>query len=200
MPATSNAKTLKIPRSDAVALLVSLQFKTAPSWDTPKIARFFAALAERAEADDIDDDDLKQLYADVAGANATGNPVEIEDDSPPVKPGPKPGAKKRPAIDYKKEAKQAAHSRKRPGVCDYVMRVLERASEKKPLTKEQVFEKLKAKFPNRLEEGMRNTVKRLKNWIPFYFDAVVHQNAGGFWLTRDYEGEFRRIKSSSKKE
>ncbi len=200
MSATAKKAALKIPKSDAVALLVSCQFKAAPTWDTAKIARFFGSLPDRVPVEDVDDDDLKQLYADVADAVSSGCAVEIEDDSPSVKAGPKPGQKKKERAekaDPKKLIKQAAHARKRPGVCDFVMRVLERASEKKPLTKEQVFEKLKDKFPHRNHDSMKNTVKRLKNWIPYYFDAKIHQNEGGFWLTRDYVGEYRRVRSSS---
>ena len=184
MPALSARKgLLMVPYDDAVALLVEGDFRTATKWPVEKIQRYFSDLAERMPREHVLDLDLQVLYDDVVQANIDATPVLIgETTSPTLRAGPKLGVSKA--------------QRKRPGIMKFVLRVLEMESGPHcPVTKEEVFAKVRERFPDRDPDSLWTTVYCFPNWATGYFDVKIHKKDKGYWLTRTYTGKFRRAKN-----
>ncbi len=172
---------LVVPHDDAVALLVEAGFKTAEKWPVEKISRYFCDLADRVVRADLADDDLLVLYDDVADANRQAAPVLIGETSPKLRPGPKMGRGKA--------------QRRRPGIMKHILRMLENdASELRPLTKKEVYDRIMERFPDRDAESTWTTVYCFPNWAAGYYDVDMHKRGDGYWMTRSYTGKFRRGK------
>lgn len=183
MPALlSRRGILTVPHDDAVLLLVEGDFRTAAKWPVEKIQRYFQDLEGRIPREHVTDPDLLVLYDDVAEANRDAVPVLIGETSPKLRPGPRMGITKA--------------QRKRPGIMKFVLKMLEgQASEDSPLTKEQVFARVKERFPDRDPDSLWTTVYCFPNWAEGYFGVQIHKNQKGYWLTRGYSGKFRRAKN-----
>lgn len=193
MTTKTKPKKLVVPYDDALALLKEAGFKT--KWTHEKVQNYFRALPQKIKEEDVEDADLKELYLDVKEALSSGAEVRVEMPQEVV-PGPPP----KPAKPSAKRERQAKIKKKRPGICKMALVLTEKASEKKPMTKERLFELLKEKFPDHEKpESMESTAKRFVYWAPYYYRLQVHKSPKGFWITRDYEGEFQRTKNRGRK-
>lgn len=197
----AKTKKLVVPYEDAVALLKEAGIKT--KFTREKVQSYFDSLNKKVEEDAVEDEDLKELYLDVCDALKKGNPVEVEEPNE-VKPGPEPEpvkAKKAREDKPKKEKKEEKPRQKRPGICKTAMELLEKASESKPLSRDKLYELLVKRFPEHQNpESMKSTAYRAPYWIPYYFEVELHKSPKGYWLTRSYEGDYKRVKVQTKKE
>jgi len=83
-------------------------------------------------------------------------------------------------------ANTAQFSVKRPGVIATIIDVLRAASEQRPVTKEQVLDKLCKRFTERPREHMKATVSmQVKSGLRIEKQLEVSENEKGFWLTQE---------------
>jgi hypothetical protein len=184
-------KRLIVPYDDARALLASSGYKA--KWTREKVQQYFDRLPEKVVREDVEDEDLLELYLDACACLSAGGSVEIE---PPqeVAPGPEPAPSKPP------KAAPAPKGRSRPGVCKTALELCEAASKKRPMTADRLYELLRQKFPDRENPGgMKSTADRFKYWAPYYYRVELHESPAGFWITRDYQGDYQRVQSSRKR-
>ena len=91
--------------------------------------------------------------------------AEEDDEEPAPKAKKKPARKKKPAaeedddsVPVKKKPAKKGTGPKKVGIIATVVAALEKASEKKPLTRDQALSLLEKKFPEREADGMKKTV------------------------------------------
>lgn len=95
-------------------------------------------------------------------------------------------------------AKAGETPKKRPGIMKAALAFAEAASPEEPLTWRKLYELLCEKFPEHAQ-SMRNTAKRFENWAEYYYKVRIHKNAKGFWLRRDYRGDFQKAPAPAKR-
>lgn len=89
----------------------------------------------------------------------------------------KKGKAKKPAKE-KKEPKE-----KKPGVIASIVEILKTGSAKKPLTKTQIHDRLKKKFPDRPEASMWTTINiQVPSRLRVDRNVVVQKNTEGYWV------------------
>ena len=134
--------------------------KKTPAKKTPAKSRKKAAPVE----EDVDDDD-------------DFDDDEYEEPAPKKKAGKKAPAKKAPA------KKASGDKKKTPGVIASIVEFLQKASSKKPITKEDIVAKLTDRFPDRDPESMAKTVNvQIPTRLMSDKDIVVEKNEKGYWI------------------
>lgn len=122
---------------------------------------------EESEDEDSEDDEESSVEEE-----------EDEDEKPRKKKDPKTGAP--PA---KKDAPRKAGAPGQPGVIASIIEFLAKASDKKPLTKKMIGEKLAKRFPEKDIAGMMKTVNvQVPNRIKVEKDLNVEKNESGYWI------------------
>lgn len=193
----------KVTEKAAKKLLVEMGFQAAPNY-TP------ARLQQRiSELDKIADDQAQEKVKDQASfkllksvlvAIAKGDEIEViaeegekmketnGEAEKPKKKGDKPEKTKAEPEQKKgdKPAKDKVKKEKKPGVCAVIKECLEKASSKKPATKDSIHKELVSRFPDRPADGMKSTVGGFPSWGTSYWKLEKGQLAtdgeGGYWI------------------
>lgn len=133
------------------------------------------------EDDDADDEDDAEPVAKVVPAKAAGKKAvkqaepEEDDEDAETAVATKPAKKEK--------AEKVPKEKKGPGVIASIVEFLKDASEKAPLTKKDVHEKLKERFPDRAPESMWSTINiQIPNRLKVDRNVVVHKNENGYWV------------------
>lgn len=178
-------KTRKVPYEDAVDLLKGAGVRAR--FDRDKVQDYFDRLPSLVSQEDVVGEDALELYLDVTDDLAAGRTVLI---LPPeiVRPGPDklPAAKPQAPLT-------------RPGICMAAMEFMRAASERRPVSKAQIWEHLKARFPQRDPKSLKSTAWRAPYWSEYEYDVRVHKNAKGYWLSTTYEGPIKRLPEDRRK-
>lgn len=193
-------KRLVVPYDDAVSLLKQAGYKA--KWTKDKVQLLFDKLPDKVREDDLDDEDLKELYFDVCDALSANVPVLVEGQER-VEPGPKPEPAKVEKVKKgrpKKEKPEPDAKKGRPGICRACLEFMEAASEREPITVKQIWEKLIERFPDRDRSSLKSTADRAPYWADDFYKVRVHKNPRGYWITRNYQGPFKRIPSGRRVE
>lgn len=72
--------------------------------------------------------------------------------------------------------------RKKVGICQTILDALKRASIRRPITKDKIFDILVDKYPDRDPEKMRGTVDKFTYWIPRRGVELMRNDRGGYWI------------------
>lgn len=76
--------------------------------------------------------------------------------------------------------------RTRPGICSAILAVLKEASEKKPITKAEILEKMKVLFPDRDPEKLIKTINgQVLYNLPKVAKIPVGRKGDGFWVEKN---------------
>lgn len=217
------SKGLSVDKAEAIELLVSLGFKSATNFNEERIVKKFKQLAEKDTAD-LECSNKKLLDKIVAALEADEELTitESEEDEKPAKADKKAKAEDKPAKSSKKAKadeddddededkedekpakkdkkadKKADKKPKGEGVIGVIAKILLAASEKKPVTKDAIVEKLTDKFEDRDPDSMRGTVNvQVPSRISKERDITVHKNDKGYWAT---EGRTEKAEKTDKK-
>lgn len=176
-------------------------------WDLSKLQAYVGKLSSNVAPSSVTGENRRLYRAINRGSD---RPLLLEEsESPAVSPGPEPKPAPRPEayVKPKKPQKPPAPPAERKGnkdegrglVCRTVLSLLEGGSERHPVTLDFVLQRMAKKFPGRDHKGLESTVKRAPYWAPQLFDVTMHKSAKGYWLTRDYQGEFKRIANTNGK-
>lgn len=189
---------MKVDRSKLVKVFAEIGIPTAKRWDLEKLQEKAAKLESLKEDDnEIEDEDLKTLYDDIVSAASQGKDIEVVDDegeeeeeeAPKAAKGKK-GAASANGKPAKGKAPPKKASEKGPGVIDSIMERLQKATPKKPATKEDVLSFLEERFPDRESEGMRRTIDiQVPNRLRADKGVFVQKNANGYWIEGDGKDE-----------
>lgn len=186
----ATTKTLKISLERARALLVQLGLPTAKRLGAAGALGKLSTLD--AEDDTADPGKYKKLYARVCDANANGTEIVVVEGD---KPASKAKTRKAPAkaragkaatkkSTRSKASTKAAPKKKKgePGVFDRIAEALQKATAKKPVTKDDVLAHLVKYFPDREEDKMKVTVNaQIPTRIQSSRGITVHKNENGYW-------------------
>ena len=120
---------------------------------------------------------LKEEILLVDSAAETTKPAPVK-----VPPAPKPPRKGKPGkpVEPKKDV-----PRRGVGIKSYVIGILENASDKKPVRKNQVAAKVVRQFPDRDPRVLKNTVEY---YIPGYLrkcGVAVKSSTEGYWIEKE---------------
>lgn len=149
---------------------------------------------EVPEADDDEDADeeIDETEDEVPEADDDEETDETEDeDEEPKKPTKKaaaPVAKptKGEKGTEKKTGKPVATNAgggKKPGIIATIIAMLKKGTEKKPVTKETILEKLIQEFPDRDSKAMKSTISsQVPSGLKAEKDITVKRNDKGFWV------------------
>lgn len=163
---------MKVNKTELVSLLVELGIETAGKWPLARLQKRVDKLLELNDGEEplkAETKEGKKLLSALLAAAENKEEIEVVDDGgaeeengaedKPAKKGGKKGAKAedgdKPA---KKKAPRSAGGDGKPGVIASIEEFVKKASKTKPITKEQVLEKLCERFPDRDKEAMAKTV------------------------------------------
>tara|TARA_R100000808_G_scaffold6960_1_gene20340 strand:- start:4095 stop:4685 length:591 start_codon:yes stop_codon:yes gene_type:complete len=188
----------------ATKLFVDLGFPTASKWSAARLEKKIEGLPdiidEDTEAGDSEDLLEKILAAldDDEGVKVVDSvPTEKEEEEVEVKfilgpgEGDKPPKKKKkkkeePKEEPKEESKPLPEKKpiRKGGVIATIVEILEAASEKKPITKEDILGKLIKKFPGKEPASMMSTIKtQVPSRLKLAKGIIVEKNnEGGWWI------------------
>jgi len=182
------SEELQIPKSQAVALLVSLGIKIAKKWDCAKLTERINEIEELPDepfdSDELDElaDKLMECDEAVVIPDKGDEPEEedIEDDEleEEVEEKPKKKAKKEKPKKEKKE-KPAKPKKERGPSIDQVTLDLLKA---KPMKEETLVAAIVKKFPDNDPEALaRTTKRRLHGHLQAKFGVKIEQNDKGVY-------------------
>lgn len=167
------AEPMKVDKKDLADLFVSLGAPQAKDWDVAKLKLKVGRLkALRDPGTVLADRAQSRLYDTLVAAVDAREPVEVEGlpkaaaakpKKKPVKETPpsKPKAGKDQPNGKPKASKAGRGSpdpMKPPGVIDSIEECLRAASASAPITRQQIVDKLAARFPDRRPESLAHTV------------------------------------------
>lgn len=205
-------QAMKISRSDAVALMEALDYKTAARWSLKKLADKITGLPDILDEEtEIEDKKLSKLLKEVLNAVENDDEIvvledeveeeETEEEAPkPKKKGDKKTAKRgsKKASDDEETETEAEEEESVPvkpkpakkgpgkrgvGVIATIIEELRKASAKKPTTKEKILAVLVKKFPDRDPKAMKSTVSsQIPSGLRTEKGLVVQSNDKGIWL------------------
>lgn len=189
-----------IENKEPVEIVEEDEAKPAKKSDKKAAADEKPAKKAKKPADDEEEDDEEEEEAKPAKkSKKAAKPAadeddeedeEEEDEKPAKKSKPKKGEK--PAAKADKKAAKP----KGKGVIDVIRDVLVAASEKKPVTKDAIVEKLEDVFPDRETDAMKGTVNvQVPSRIGRERGITVHKNEKGYWAT---EGASSKAEKSEK--
>lgn len=149
-----------VDREKARAMFLALGIKTASKWDDGRLLGKLKALDSEDEG--ADPGKYAKLYARVIKANKDGREIVLTGDAEPAKAqaekNGKASEKKGKTVGKGKGKKGGGGAAKGPGVIAKIAEILQAATAKKPITKEQIVAKLVKAFPDREESSMKGTV------------------------------------------
>ncbi len=134
--------------------------------------------------------DRQKGSAKASKAPKTGKGAPKPQNAADAKPEGKKGkGPKTPVPTKEKDAKTHGTglptSEQRPGIIETILRELCAATEKKPTTKQHIFDVLRKTFPERKESSMMSTIN---HQVPSYLRYAGHKiekNEKGYWGVRD---------------
>jgi hypothetical protein len=115
---------------------------------------------------------------------------DSDDDEDEEKPGKKPG--KKPSKDKPAPTKRKAGE----GVIATIRMCLQGASARNPITKDQILDELKEKFPDKRPDSMKSTIN---HQVPSYLRKAGHdvqKNDRGYWIGKEEKPEQPRKKKA----
>lgn len=205
----------KITKESAVKLLQATGLKNAANYDDKRLLQKLQAYQDVDEdkRGGVSDPPLVKLQSQLMLALARADEVRLDTAAPAkAKPEEEPEAAvpekpKKPVKAPPVKAKPAAHSEPEPekgpkakpakagapdksrgrgvGINVVMLDMLRKATPAKPVTKDQIHDKLKKEFPERDEAAMRGTINY---YIPGYFSRggyVIGSSDKGFWMAKD---------------
>ncbi len=128
-------------------------------------------------------------------SNGNGKVKEEKEESKEAKnktkPGKKPKEEVKEVVEVKEDAapkkkgrpkKEAETSDDRPGICKYILKVLSKATEKRPVSKPDMVQKLLGEFPDRPEIALTKTLNSQLGWHLPKRGVTVARNDKGYWV------------------
>lgn len=153
---------MKVKEAKARELLVAMGVKTAAKCPLPRLQMKLNSLRSWTDdADDPGDDRLAALRDSLTRALEDGEVITVTPE----------GAKESPDDQ----------SRKRVGILDSELEFLKGSSEKRPVSTEELINRLAERFPDRNRDGMLSTVKQLK-YDMARRGVMIKRNEKGFWI------------------
>lgn len=197
----ATATKTKVKRADLVELFEALGKDTAKDWGPKRLQEKAAQLPSiaknKAELADKLSDKHKALLEEIRHSVKDGEELEIvgaekTEDKPKdkkkdkgKKSSDKGKDKKEDKSKDKKPAPVKAASKEEPGVIASIIEFLSLGNSKIPVTREELLKKLKQRFPNRDEAGMRVTVV---SQVPLRIGRRGYDVQGditkGFWIRK----------------
>lgn len=164
---TTTAKEIKLEKKCIVELFEKLGYAEASAWTPARLGKKIAALPLLLK-DDADmktrveklsdrDKGLFQTLIDAVNTEAT---VELTEPALADGEAPKEQKKKGGKKPVKEKTDKPVVEKKEtgPGVIATIISILEKATEDKPVTKEDILVKLSKAFPDRETDGMKKTI------------------------------------------
>lgn len=154
---------MQVTKSAAVALFEALGVKTAGKWNNARLAGKISKLNEMETEGAELDGEKGELLTGILSSLENEEEVELIDDGEAAEKPKKKGKKADAdddddAVPVKKKAPKKAGGKKGPGVISSIAEFLNKTSAKKPLSKDEIVEKLVERFPDRSAESMASTV------------------------------------------
>lgn len=204
-------QAMKLSRSDAVALMEALDYKTAARWSVKKLADKITGLPDILDEEtEVEDKKLAKLLKKVLNAVENEDEIvvledeaeeeETEEEAPKpkkksAKKAVKRGSKKASEDEAEDEAEEeesvpvkSKPAKKGPGkrgvgVIATIIAELRKANAKKPTTKEKILAVLVKKFPDRDPKAMKSTISsQVPSGLRTEKGLVVQSNDKGVWL------------------
>lgn len=150
--------------------------------EEPKPAKKSASKAKPAPVEEDEYEDEDEEGAEDEGEGDDDDEADAEEDKVPLKP--KKGAK--PAKGAK-GAKKAAKSTepKKPGVIATIFEIVQTATAKKPLSRDDIFAKLVDAFPDRDADALKSTVQtQVPSRIAKERGVTIEKNEKGYWIAK----------------
>ena len=70
----------------------------------------------------------------------------------------------------------------KPGICIFVVDMLKGRSSKRPITKQEMIDRVVKRFPTRDPNKMEATIKRFTYWVPKNHGYTVLKSKKGYWI------------------
>lgn len=205
---TKKEQAMKLSKSDAVALMEALDYKTAARWSVKKLADKITGLPDILDEEtEVEDKKLAKLLKKVLKAVENEDEIVVLEDEAEeeeaVEEAPKPkkkGAKKAVKRSRKKasddeddEEEESVPVKPKPakkgpgkrgvGVIATIIAELRKANAKKPTTKEKILAVLVKKFPDRDPKAMKSTISsQVPSGLRTEKGLEVQSNDKGVWL------------------
>jgi hypothetical protein len=188
---------MQVQRSKLASLYSALGFPEAGKWSVGKLEAKLGKLEKLKEPDvDIPDKKLAGLYDDLIAAQQNGEEVTVEDDGPPKAEAVK--VKKASANGKAPEEK----AERGPGVIATIMEIVTGASERKPVSKEDILAELQKAFPDRDPQSMMSTINiQVPSRLRSDKGLNVQKNADGYYVAGGKAQSARKapVKKAKKK-
>lgn len=204
MPRSKASAAVLLPYKDVVELFYKAGLKNAESWSKEKLLKKLSTVDVLFTESmfDEDEEELKDLYMQISQAIEEGEELEVDMDeavdAPIVEKKKKKGfvkTKVKKAPSEKKEKKEGkgrggVAGVKRVGVVDTIITLLQKATERKPITKPDILKVLTDKFGPGTEadkdpKGMQSTVNTQISTKLKDRGISVHKNDKGFWADKE---------------
>jgi hypothetical protein len=169
-------------------------FPKAKKYSIEKLTEELKGVLELQEPPEFEDDELSGIFDDLAKAFGKGKEITVVDDTAEEeeKEDKKKKTKKDSAAapsskgkDKGKSDKEEKKKRKTSGggVIATIIEILKTTSAKKPLSKDEIVQRLAKKFPDREESSMASTVlTQCGGKLKKYKDVDVKKNEKGYYL------------------
>jgi hypothetical protein len=181
--------SLKVAHKDLIGMFQSMGFPAADKWPVVKLEKSVKRLvnSDPDEPPEFSEPAAKATFDKVMDALKADDDVEITGlpkatskaqalKAKPTKTGT--GGSKAKGIPHRADANG------KPGVVMSIVEFLEKANEAKPISKPQVLEKLKARFPNRAESSMARTVNaQIGYHLNKFKGYIIKRNDRGYWIS-----------------
>ena len=190
--------TMNVNDKAATKLFVDLGFPTASKWSAARLEKKIEGLPDIID-EDTEAGDSEDLLEKILAALDDDEGVKVVDSVPTEKEeeevktilgpgeGDKPPKKKKKKKEEPKEESKPLPEKKpirKGGVIATIVEILEAASEKKPITKEDILGKLIKKFPGKEPASMMSTIKtQVPSRLKLAKGIIVEKNnEGGWWI------------------
>jgi hypothetical protein len=174
---------MKVGKTALVEVFEAIGVPTAKSWTVDKLSKRVNAAGklESMKGDEVElEGDVATLYDDLVSAVGKGKAVEVVDDTPAA------GSNGKATKAGKTKKEKAPAAERGPGVIASILKFLQSGTAKKPVTKEDVHQKLIKLFPDRDADSMWSTINiQIPNRLRVDRGVHVNRNENGYWVEGD---------------
>jgi hypothetical protein len=153
-------RSMRLAKQTAVGLLEEAGFPKAKKYSVEKLTEELKAVLELQEPPEFEDDELSGIFDDLAKAFGKGKEITVVDDTAEEEPEEDKKKKTKKNSADAPSSKEGKKGRKSSGggVIATIIEILKTTTAKKPLSKDEIVQRLVKKFPDREEKSMASTV------------------------------------------
>ena len=188
---------MQVEKGKLVELFVALGAKGAGNWNDERLLQKVENISKLMDGGTTLTGNQKKLYKSILAAQKDEEEIELVD-SPEEEADEDEGGGDDEEVEEKKPAKKKGTAPKKagnggPGVIGSICEFLSKATEKKPLTKAAILDKLCERFPDRDRDSMSKTVgvqipARMAKEKGVEINSKTTDEGKGFWIDALPEG------------